>query len=182
VARTRWPSDLGTPASCPGRADQTGSAGGCHKNLGPGRQIVSQDNPNGVSRIGGQAGTQAPDPTPPPDQSQGSRAGALSTLSLPNLALAWGLPSLAPAAAERPVLAGVRHLVTIQHVCPRHRVDRATCTLSECRFSSQNGVVGRRFGRQLDLVGIGRVSCRERVGQRRRWGTAWDSRCENAPA
>jgi hypothetical protein len=38
MARTRWPSDLGTPASCPGQADQTGSAGGCLKNLGPGRQ------------------------------------------------------------------------------------------------------------------------------------------------
>src|SRR6266702_7376230 len=83
------------PASCPGRADQTGRAGGCHKNLGPGRQIVSQDNPSGVSRIGGQAGTQAPDPTPAPPQNRGSRAGstthtlpagpeALPTLSLPN--------------------------------------------------------------------------------------------------
>jgi hypothetical protein len=28
--------------------------------LGPGRQIVSQDSANGVSRFGGQAGTQAP--------------------------------------------------------------------------------------------------------------------------
>jgi hypothetical protein len=35
MARTRWPSDLGTPASDPGQADQTGSAGGCQKNLGP---------------------------------------------------------------------------------------------------------------------------------------------------
>jgi hypothetical protein len=35
------------------------------KDLGPGRQIVSQDNHNGGSRIAGQAGTQAPDPTPP---------------------------------------------------------------------------------------------------------------------
>ena len=33
---------------------------------GDGRQIVSQDSPYGVSRIGGQAGTQAPDPTPVP--------------------------------------------------------------------------------------------------------------------
>ena len=43
-------------------------------NLGPGRQIVSQDSPDGVSRIGGQAGTQAPDPTPQFSQDQGSRA------------------------------------------------------------------------------------------------------------
>jgi hypothetical protein len=60
VARTRWPPDLRTPASSTGQADQTGNAGGCHKNLGPGRQIVSQDNPNGVSRLAGQAGTQGP--------------------------------------------------------------------------------------------------------------------------
>ena len=45
-------------------------------NLGPGRQIVSQDSPDGVSRIGGQAGTQAPDPTPVSSQNRGSRAGS----------------------------------------------------------------------------------------------------------
>ena len=45
-------------------------------NLGPGRQIVSQDSPYGVSRIGGQAGTQAPDATPLFSQDQGSRAGS----------------------------------------------------------------------------------------------------------
>src|SRR5207248_11557215 len=44
----------------------------------------TQDNHNGVSRIAGQAGTQAPDLTPAPAQGAGSRAGALSTSSLPN--------------------------------------------------------------------------------------------------
>ena len=39
-------------------------------------QIVSQDSPDGVSRIGGQAGTQAPDPTPVSSQNRGSRAGS----------------------------------------------------------------------------------------------------------
>src|SRR5207248_1859095 len=48
-----------------GQADQTGTTSGCHKNLGPGRQIVSQDNPNGASRLGGQAGTQGPRPYAP---------------------------------------------------------------------------------------------------------------------
>ena len=42
MARTRRPSDLATPASCTGRADQTGYAGGATR-PGPGRQIVSQD-------------------------------------------------------------------------------------------------------------------------------------------
>src|SRR6476646_2500531 len=75
MARTRWPSDLWTPASCTGWADRAGTAGGC-LNLGPGRQIVSQDSPDGVSRIGGQAGTQAPDPMPVSSQNRGSRAGS----------------------------------------------------------------------------------------------------------
>jgi hypothetical protein len=55
---------------------------------GDGRQIVSQDSPYGVSRIGGQAGTQDPDPTPVSRQNR--EAGpegpeALSTVSLPTM-------------------------------------------------------------------------------------------------
>jgi hypothetical protein len=60
----------------PGQADQTGSAGGCQGNLGP----ADTSNPkttSGVSRLAGQAGTQATDPTPKPNQNCGSRAGAL---------------------------------------------------------------------------------------------------------
>src|SRR5262245_30857918 len=53
------------------------------KGPGPGRQVDSKDSPVGVSRFGGQAGTQATDPTPKPIQNHGSRAGALSTSSLP---------------------------------------------------------------------------------------------------
>src|ERR1700730_11655775 len=51
-------------------------------NLGPGRRIVLQDSPHGVSRLGSQAGTQAPDPTPVSAQNRGSRAGS-TTHSLP---------------------------------------------------------------------------------------------------
>jgi len=60
------------------QAGQIGPAplAGAIKTLAPGRQIVSQDSPDGVSRIGGQAGTQAPDPTPVPGQNRGSRAGS----------------------------------------------------------------------------------------------------------
>src|SRR6266567_431179 len=36
----------------------------------------SQDSPSGVGRFGGQAGTQASDPTPVPGQNLGSRAGS----------------------------------------------------------------------------------------------------------
>ena len=82
-------TDRGQRQSCethcrsdPGQADQTGNAGGCQKKLGPGRQIVSQDSASGVSRLGGQAGTQAPDPTPPPDHHRGSRARS-TTHTLP---------------------------------------------------------------------------------------------------
>ena len=68
--------------------------------LGPGRQIVSQDNPSGVSRIGGQAGTQAPDPTPTPGQKRGSRAGS-TTHTLP---AEYARPHyLTPASALLPV-------------------------------------------------------------------------------
>jgi hypothetical protein len=41
VARTRWPSDLRTPASCTGQADQTGSAGG-YQGLGPADRSISR--------------------------------------------------------------------------------------------------------------------------------------------
>src|SRR6478736_5587956 len=70
----------GTPASCPGRADRDGTAGGCHKNLGPGRRIVRRTAREGVSRFGGQAGTQAPDPTPASPQNRASRAGSTKTI------------------------------------------------------------------------------------------------------
>src|SRR5580700_6329107 len=64
----------------PGLLHRTGRsgrhAGGCHKNLGPGRRIVSRTARKGVSRFAGQAGTQAPDPTPVLSQDRGSRAGS----------------------------------------------------------------------------------------------------------
>ena len=62
------------PASCPGWADQTGTADGCRKDLGPADSSLSRQPRGGVSRIGSQAGTQAPDPTPPPGHYRGSRA------------------------------------------------------------------------------------------------------------
>src|SRR5258708_15938176 len=64
-----------TPASDPGQADQTGSAGGARK-PGPGRQIVSQDSPSGVSRIGVRPGPRPLSLTPAPPQNRGSRAGS----------------------------------------------------------------------------------------------------------
>src|SRR5690349_15641563 len=64
----------------PGRLHRTGRsgrhAGRCRINLGPGRRIVSRTAREGVSRFAGQAGTQAPDPTPVLSQDRGSRAGS----------------------------------------------------------------------------------------------------------
>src|SRR5256885_9233136 len=64
----------------PGLLHRTGRsgrhAGGCRINLGPGRRIVSRTAREGVSRFAGQAGTQAPDPTPVLSQDRGSRAGS----------------------------------------------------------------------------------------------------------
>src|SRR5712691_6362130 len=61
----------------PGLLHRTGRSGRCCRwvpqNLGPGRQIDSQDNPNGVSRFAGQAGTQAP--TLRPDHHKTTEAG-----------------------------------------------------------------------------------------------------------
>src|SRR5947208_17100601 len=51
-------------------------AGGCQIILGPGRRIVRRTAREGVSRFAGQAGTQAPDPTPVLSQDRGSRAGS----------------------------------------------------------------------------------------------------------
>ena len=57
------------------RQIQTGSAGGYQK---PGARPTNryQDSPNGVSRFGGQAGTQATDPTLPAHQTAEGRAGS----------------------------------------------------------------------------------------------------------
>src|SRR4249919_146020 len=70
----------------PGLLHRTGRsgrhAGGCQINLGPGRRIVSRTAREGVSRFAGQAGTQAPDPTPVLSQDRGSRAGS-TTHTLP---------------------------------------------------------------------------------------------------
>ncbi len=76
VARTRWPSDPVNPGllSRPGRSDR--HAGGRRKTWDPGRQIDRRTALDGVSRIGGQTGTQAPDPTPEPPQNRGGRAGS----------------------------------------------------------------------------------------------------------
>src|SRR6266702_5807039 len=66
------------PLPRPGRSDRQRRR--VPQKPGPGRQIVSKDNPSGVSRIGGQAGTQAPDPTPTPPQNRGSRAGSTTNI------------------------------------------------------------------------------------------------------
>src|SRR6185312_17371668 len=69
-------------------------------NLGPGRRIVLQDSPHGVSRLGSQAGTQAPDPTPVSAQNRESRAG--STIhSLPAESERMASISITPMSARR---------------------------------------------------------------------------------
>src|SRR5690349_46274 len=80
MARTRWPSDLGTPASCPGQADQTGSAGGCQRNLGPADRSFPKTT-SGVSRLAGQAGPRPP--TLRPNQSKTWKQGRSTTHILP---------------------------------------------------------------------------------------------------
>src|SRR5439155_16915971 len=55
---------------------------GATKAWAPAGRSIRRTDPNGVSRLGGQAGTQAPDPTPPPSQSRGRSAGS-TTHTLP---------------------------------------------------------------------------------------------------
>jgi hypothetical protein len=94
VARTRWQSDLGTPASCTGQADQAGSAGRCQE-LGPGRQIDLR-----TARAAPADSEVRPGPRPQtlrPYQAETSEAGpeAQSTSSLPirrGVALTCGAP------------------------------------------------------------------------------------------
>src|SRR6266702_5973561 len=62
----------------PGRSDR--QRRWVPENPGPGRQIVSQDSPSGVSRIGGQAGTQAP--TLRPHHRKTVEAGPGSTIHI----------------------------------------------------------------------------------------------------
>jgi hypothetical protein len=57
--RTRWPLICETPASCPGQADRTGSAGGCLNTTRTQPTGRYQDNPHTASgRITGQTGSQ----------------------------------------------------------------------------------------------------------------------------
>jgi hypothetical protein len=72
MARTRWPPDPGPrPLAQDGQIGTAPPA--VPQNLGPGRRIVSRTAREGISRFGGQAGTQASDPTPAPGQNPASR-------------------------------------------------------------------------------------------------------------
>ena len=83
MARTRWPSDPVKPwPLIQARQIRPAAPVGATKAWDPADRSIRRTDPNGVSRLGGQAGTQAPDPTPPPSQSQGSRAGS-TTHTLP---------------------------------------------------------------------------------------------------
>src|SRR5437016_13394352 len=71
----------------------------------------SQDSPSGVGRFGGQAGTQAPDPTPTPGQNHAGTAGsgeagpeALSTSSLPIIRSSMEWWGMALPCSDRPIL------------------------------------------------------------------------------
>src|SRR5256885_15831999 len=83
MARTRWPVRPVKPwPLIQARQIRPAAPVGATKAWDPAGRSIRRTDPNGVSRLGGQAGTQAPDPTPPPSQSQGSRAGS-TTHTLP---------------------------------------------------------------------------------------------------
>src|SRR5438477_2541908 len=119
MARTRWPLDPENPGLLPrpGRSDR--QRRWVPQKPGPGRQIDSQDSPSGVSRFGGQAGTQATDPTPPPDQSQGGRAGSTTHIlpadylwlsrSAEMFGIAPDLPALGSPPGDRRLVGSATH-------------------------------------------------------------------------
>src|SRR6516225_6229353 len=109
MARTRWPSDLATPASSQARQIRPAAPVGARK-PGPGRQIVSQDSPSGVSRIGGQAGTQAPTLRPYHHKTAEAGPEALSTVSLPNIFVRRG-KRIRRGRAAQPPITGAPHTV-----------------------------------------------------------------------
>jgi hypothetical protein len=132
MARTRWPPGPVNPGLLhrTGRSDR--QRRWVPKNLGPGRQVVSQDSPDSVSRTGSQAGTQAPDPTPVPSQNRGSRAGgpeALSTVSLPNILLS-GAPIPVPRLRVQIIHSSIRLAGGLRGQSSRHAIRLVMCWLT----------------------------------------------------
>jgi hypothetical protein len=74
MARIRWPPGREPWPLAQARQHRDGTAGGCQKNLGPADRSFPKTT-SGVSRLAGQAGTQATDPTPEPGRIRESRAG-----------------------------------------------------------------------------------------------------------
>jgi len=75
MARTRWPPDWEPWPLVQARQNRDGTAGGCQKTWDPADRSFRKTT-SGVSRLAGQAGTQATDPTPGPRRTPGSRAGS----------------------------------------------------------------------------------------------------------
>jgi hypothetical protein len=85
MARTAGPSDLATPASCTGQADQTGTAGGA-RTWAPADRTVLKTARAASAESEVRPGTQAADPTRPPSQTPAGEPEALNTSSLPTMA------------------------------------------------------------------------------------------------
>jgi hypothetical protein len=118
-------------------------------NLGPGRRIVSRTARQGVSRFGGQAGTQAPDPTPVPPRNRESRAGS-SIHILPADYLRFlncqfmghtGAKIICSAGREREIPVGLDGARTMDRQAGRSRSSQgATADLPEGRRGSEQGL------------------------------------------
>src|SRR5664279_6570200 len=78
MARTAGPSDLATPASCTGQADQTGNAGGARTWARPTDRLSAQPDRHQPNRKSGR--DQAADPTHPPSQNPPGRAGSTTPI------------------------------------------------------------------------------------------------------
>jgi hypothetical protein len=95
-----------TLASDPGQADQTGSAGGVAENWVPADRSIPKTTRSGVSRLGGQAGTQAPCPRAHHLKIMEAAPEALPTLSLPTRICLPGRPASAASGRTRRIWLG----------------------------------------------------------------------------
>jgi len=86
MARTRWPPGREPWPLAQARQHRDGTAGGCQRNLGPGRQVVSQDNQRRqpISRSGRDPGHRPYACTTPNRQKQGRKHSSTSSLPITN--------------------------------------------------------------------------------------------------
>jgi hypothetical protein len=134
------------PARPPGHIRR----GACRRRARPRRVRLARVRipPRVCSRLGGQAGTQAPDATPYPVKTAEAGPEALSTVSPPTLSSSLCSEMRWPRGTYQPVLG----LAALRRGCPQDRCQRP------CR--GPNGFAGWRGGLRIPGSRVGRAAAR----------------------